>query len=360
MSLTTLRATVVGAGIVGAAIAYRLSRAGCRVRLIDRASAPGEGVTAHSFGWIGHTPFALETTRATFRRRAAALAQHRALDRELGGRLGLAPCGALFWTRDPERVERLFRIGAAADAPLRLLSAAETAERAPVLTEPPPLAIDAPEDCALNPIGAAGALVAAACELGAETRFGCPVDAIEIGRAGAAVVRAGGARIESDLAVVAAGADSAALLGDLAPPPLTRSPSVLVRLDVARDGLSPILSGPELEVRAAGPGALIAAESAPAAPTAADLERIGRETLEAARRLLAPLGPMALQSVAVGARPMTPPDAPLVGRLRAAPAVMIAAAHPGVILAPSIAQAIADELAGRENREALGLSLVRY
>ena len=43
---------VVGAGIVGASVAYHAARAGAVVTLVD-AGQPGAGVTANSFAWIG-------------------------------------------------------------------------------------------------------------------------------------------------------------------------------------------------------------------------------------------------------------------------------------------------------------------
>jgi glycine/D-amino acid oxidase-like deaminating enzyme len=43
---------VVGAGIVGAAVAFEVARAGAEVVLLDK-SVPASGVTADSFAWIG-------------------------------------------------------------------------------------------------------------------------------------------------------------------------------------------------------------------------------------------------------------------------------------------------------------------
>ncbi|MGV6803572.1 MAG: FAD-dependent oxidoreductase, partial [Ruegeria sp.] len=42
---------VVGAGIVGASIAYQLARTGHTVTVIDR-DMPGAGASGRSFGWI--------------------------------------------------------------------------------------------------------------------------------------------------------------------------------------------------------------------------------------------------------------------------------------------------------------------
>ncbi|MFV2108690.1 FAD-dependent oxidoreductase [Micromonospora sp. LOL_015] len=43
---------IVGAGIVGAAVAFEVARAGAEVVLLDK-SVPACGVTADSFAWIG-------------------------------------------------------------------------------------------------------------------------------------------------------------------------------------------------------------------------------------------------------------------------------------------------------------------
>ena len=64
---------VVGAGIVGATIAYHLASAGSAVAIVER-SQPASGVTARSFAWInivhGNTPapsraFAMRRSRTT-------------------------------------------------------------------------------------------------------------------------------------------------------------------------------------------------------------------------------------------------------------------------------------------------------
>ena len=70
---------VVGAGIVGAAIAYHLARQGAQVTVLEQDS-PGSGVTRHSFAWInphGEFPAAARALRAQ------ALADYRRLQHEL-------------------------------------------------------------------------------------------------------------------------------------------------------------------------------------------------------------------------------------------------------------------------------------
>lgn len=46
-----MRIAVIGAGIVGASVAFRLARGGARVWLLDEAG-PASGTTSSSFAWV--------------------------------------------------------------------------------------------------------------------------------------------------------------------------------------------------------------------------------------------------------------------------------------------------------------------
>lgn len=61
---------VIGAGIVGASIAYHLARAGCRVKVLERDFA-ARGVTGSSFASVGLEKSAAHTYSDPFRRSAA-------------------------------------------------------------------------------------------------------------------------------------------------------------------------------------------------------------------------------------------------------------------------------------------------
>jgi glycine/D-amino acid oxidase-like deaminating enzyme len=47
------RVVIVGAGIVGASIAFHLTLRGTQVTVVD-AGEPGQGASAVSFAWINH------------------------------------------------------------------------------------------------------------------------------------------------------------------------------------------------------------------------------------------------------------------------------------------------------------------
>ena len=66
---------VIGAGIVGAAIAYRLAASGAAVTVVER-SEPGRGTTATSFAWVNANR---KTPRPYYDLNLAGMDEHRRL-----------------------------------------------------------------------------------------------------------------------------------------------------------------------------------------------------------------------------------------------------------------------------------------
>src|SRR5215212_6788826 len=83
---------VVGAGVVGASVAYHAARAGAVVTLVD-AGRPGAGVTANSFAWIGSSGVRTGPAAAL---RVAAMDEYRRLEAELP-ELPVTWSGSLSW-----------------------------------------------------------------------------------------------------------------------------------------------------------------------------------------------------------------------------------------------------------------------
>src|SRR6266853_3170959 len=75
---------VVGAGIIGASIAYHLAKRGARVTIAE-AQRPAAGATGKSFGWINAT-FS-KRPRAYYEFNLLGMAEWRRLETELDGEL---------------------------------------------------------------------------------------------------------------------------------------------------------------------------------------------------------------------------------------------------------------------------------
>ena len=98
-----LRCVVVGAGVLGANVAFRLVRGGADVTIVDLAG-PGAGASSTSFGWVGASPLGLWEY---FDLNVAGVAAHRRLRAELGSAPWLSDPGTLEWYRDRDAQEHL-------------------------------------------------------------------------------------------------------------------------------------------------------------------------------------------------------------------------------------------------------------
>jgi glycine/D-amino acid oxidase-like deaminating enzyme len=84
------RVVVIGAGVVGANVAYRLAQAGAEVIVLD-AGAPGGGTSGASFAWVNSF---WKEPRDYYDLNVAGMAEHGRIAEELGGGAWLARCRA--------------------------------------------------------------------------------------------------------------------------------------------------------------------------------------------------------------------------------------------------------------------------
>ena len=193
------RVVVVGAGIVGAAIARALSREGIRALVID-ARPPGSGATAAG---MGHLPV-MDDSEAQF----ALCRYSQSLWDELADRLPPSVefdrSGTLWVAADDEEMAEVHRKKSFYDGrglEAHVLDAAALANAEPNLRPGLTGGLVLPRDGVIYPPCAARALLDEAIGRGAEARIGIGVIAIE----GRGVTLATGARIEADAVVNAAG-----------------------------------------------------------------------------------------------------------------------------------------------------------
>lgn len=334
---------VVGAGIVGAACALYLARAGARVTVVDRADGPGRGVTAASFGWVGLLAGLDGQDDDAFARRLEAVAEWRRLIEVMGSALPARRVGAIAWGDEAPAVEKLAENPRLRAAGIALIARAEIAAREPALRHPPPHAALAADEWAVETEAAAQTLLRAAAEMGARPLPG--VEAVGLARAGGRVTGldlAGGERLAADHVLLAAGTGTGAFLGDHMPAGAIRgSDAVMLRFTGAGAAarFRGIVCGPDFEARTAGDGTILCAdlpgpgrESAPA--IAAETAAVLRRALHGAEAL----HPAASARVA---RPWTADGAPILGPVPGLAGASLAVLHPGVMLAPWAARLLA-------------------
>ena len=123
---------IVGAGIIGASIAWHLVRAGARVTVTE-AGEPGGIATRNSWAWINAS---WGNPEPYFRLRVRAMDEWRRLEQEVSG-IRVAWVGGLFWELPPEQLETFAVEHAAWGYDIRRVERAEVQRIEPHLATPP-------------------------------------------------------------------------------------------------------------------------------------------------------------------------------------------------------------------------------
>ncbi|EYD76701.1 hypothetical protein Rumeso_01659 [Rubellimicrobium mesophilum DSM 19309] len=331
---------VVGAGIIGAAVAWHLARGGARVTVVDRG-APGGVATPRSWAWInaswGHPDHYV-------RLRMRSMEEWRRMDGIVPG-LGVNWCGGLVWDLETEEELRGFVAERQAQGyDIRLVGREEAAALEPALTHPPALAAYSPAEGAIEPLEATQAILADAERRGAHLLVGNGVERpLTKGDRVAGLRLADGTELTADRIVLAAGAGTTALAAQAGVEvPVDESAGLLIVTEPLEPILNGLIVGPGLELRQLRDGRLLAsghyAGSDPGADPQATAERLlatVQAGVQGGERLM-------LGGHVIGQRPMPRDGLPIVGEAR--PGLYLAVTHSGVTLAPAIGRFVAEEI----------------
>jgi sarcosine oxidase subunit beta len=159
---------VVGAGIVGAASAYRLAEAGLKVLLLEKEATFAQGSTGRSAAGV----------RVQFSEPLnVLLSYHSILEYQRIPEAGYRPIGYLFLVPEAlaEAQEEALRTQKALGVPVERLSLEEAREKVPFLEEGLAFATFGPMDGVIDPHGATAFYLKEARRLGAEVRFSEPL-----------------------------------------------------------------------------------------------------------------------------------------------------------------------------------------
>lgn len=326
---------VVGAGIVGAAIAWHLAERGAAVTLIDAAS-PGGVATAASFAWINAS---WGNPEPYFRLRVRAMAEWRRLAGAVPD-IPLAWPGGLLWDLGPTELDAYAREHAAWGYGIRLVDRAEIRRIEPGLADPPDAAVHVAGEGMVEPRAAALALVADAARRGARIIADSPVHAL-VTRGGAVIgVETAAGRVDADHVVLAAGVATPALAASAGVTvPLAPRHGLLVHSRPHERRLSGIVITPDHELRQASDGRVVVALDFEGDPEAA-----ARAAFDQVRASLRGGAALAFDRFFVGLRPIPADGFPIVGPAPGVERCHIAVMHSGVTLAPAIGRFVAEEV----------------
>lgn len=334
------RIIVIGSGIIGASIAWHLAKAGAKVTVVEEGE-PGGLATRNSWAWINAS---WGNPEAYFRLRMRSIEEWKRLDAEVPG-LRVNWCGGLIWDLEPEALDAYAKEREAWGHPIRRVSRDEILRIEPNLKSVPDHAYHVAGEGMIEPVAAALALLADARAHGAEVLNKTPIKwLVEDGARVSGVMTDDGA-IHADEIVVAAGAQTAALLDTAGIVLKMDSPAgLLSHSKPAGQLLNGLVMTPGLHIRQTAEGRIVAGTDFAGADPEGDADALAADLQARVQAMVKGAESLALDFYTVGYRP-TPADGFLaLGRPRNRAGLYAAVTHSGVTLAPAVGLFAAREI----------------
>jgi glycine/D-amino acid oxidase-like deaminating enzyme len=331
---------VVGAGIVGASIAWHLAASGAAVTVVDGGAAGG-GATANSFAWINAS---WGNPEPYFRLRQRAMVEWRRLEAAVPA-LNVSWTGGLCWDMPDEQLDVFARQHGDWGYGVRVAGQAEIATIEPNLVAPPARAIHVADEAAVEPKNAAIVLLRDAELRGARIQLDVPVAGL-VARDGAVTgIRTGERVISADEVVLAVGAGTAAMLDTIGINfAMTTPPGLLAHSRQHKRLLNGIVLAPGLHMRQTRAGRVVAGSDFGGADPGAEPELTATALLAKARSMLKGADALELDFFTLGHRPTPKGGFPAIGRVNHILGLYVAVMHSGVTLAPAIGRFTAEEI----------------
>ena len=326
---------VVGAGIIGASVAYHLARAGARVTVL--AQSPGGVATPNSFSWInaswGNDP-------AYCRLRLDSMQRWRRLEQEIAG-LGLSWGGSITYDLGEAELRRYAKDFGARGYALRLVDRTEILQLAPNLARPPELAVYAEAEGAVEQGIAAPALLRASAAVFHQTT----VHGLDTRGQRVVSAMTSEGPVAGDHFVLAAGMGTSPLLATLGvmvdldgPPGLIVHTRPLPRL------LRQLIIAPEIHIRQTLDGKLIAGSDFGGSPIDKGPASVAEELMSLLRSHVFGAEEVSMARYTVGYRPTPRDERPIAGPVPGIDGLYVAVMHSGITNAPSIGAAAAEAI----------------
>jgi glycine/D-amino acid oxidase-like deaminating enzyme len=332
---------VVGAGIIGASIAWHLTRAGAQVTIVEVGGLGGVATPA-SFAWINAS---CGNPEPYYRLRTRSMAEWKRLAAECPG-IPLGWVGGLIWDMPRVALEAYAEEHGSWGYGIRRVDRDEAARIEPNLAQPPDFALHVAEEGAVEPATAANALIADALRLGARLLGGTEVAGLIMESGSVRGVQAASNVHRADEVVLAAGVATPRLAATAAISiPLDTPPGLLVHSRPAEKLLNGlVLAGRHM--RQTADGRIVCGADFGGGDPGADPAGTARGLFAQMQAMILGGELLEFDRYTVGYRPMPVDGFPIVGRSDSIDGLYLAVMHSGITLAPAVGLFAAQELLG--------------
>ncbi len=364
------RVIVIGAGIIGSAIGYQLSKRGCQVTVLDKVG-PAAQASGNSFAWINASWS--DTPDSYFSLRTHSLNEYHRLSEELN--LPIRWGGALEWYHDADSTSEmtdgisLIQKGGAA---AKMINRGQAADIEPNLDpQSDYLLAYSPADGAIDAQAATFAMIQGMLDNGGELIAPAMVSDVATTRK-RAIVSTDIGTFDADLVVVAAGTNAndiahmAGLKTDLLMP---ATPGIIVKTRPVEPLLNTVCYTTNSHFHQQADGRLIVAEKLNPPETTTHLNFLANQpnvfpnsefAMQHAKRILNTAGfyvpeiaTVEPERISIGWRPLPLDGLPTIGHVADQSRIYLASMHSGITLAP-----IVGSLASREILEGVRINLL--
>ena len=352
---------IIGGGIIGASIAYNLSRRGAQIILLEKTQ-PAAGATGKSFAWI-NANFSKQPRHYHLLSRLGVQA-FRNLQQEIGVALGAQWTGTVEWYSNGERAEELRRMAKQQQEwgyPIRLIGDQDFEQLEPRVSPRKPLTTAYSElEGSVDAAQATNILLGHAKSAGAKVVYPCEVQGIKVQSGQGAILKTTQGEFHGDMVILACGVDTpklSALVGVNAP--LVRAPGIVVRTAPQQRLIQRVLVTEDSHFRQQTDGRFVLGDDygPPATdahkqldsepkdfPDASFAELHGQRIRAQAARYLPALANARIDKVSLCWRPLPKDGFPIVGFASRTPELYLVVTHSGVTLGPLLGELTALEL----------------
>ena len=352
---------VIGAGVVGASVAYRLALAGARVTVLE-ATRVGGGTSGCSFAW---TNSCNKSPRPYHDLNIAGMKAHAALKDEFGATPWWHGGGRVEWKAPHEQADQKAKVQRLQEWDYQV----EWIDRKQLLELEPDIATDAvgdapiawyPADGWLDPVVYAGAMIRAARSRGATIRTQTPVARIlvEAGRAKGVVTKSG-ETLRADIVVNCTGRwTNHTIGGDVPAVPMRSTVGFLVFTPPVPAGIQRVVATPRCDFRPDGAGRLLLHFGAADATVTPELGvnpgmQQAEELVEQLVKVLPGVAPLKPEAARVTMRPIPGDGLSAIGPVPGVEGYYLMVTHSGATLSPAIGAMAADEIVNGVSRPEL-------
>lgn len=356
-----MKVAVIGAGLIGGSLAYRLSQYGVEVLLLDGGD-PVQQASSGSVAWVNASS---KAPGPYFDLARAGMIAYDALADEFASEAWLHRSGHLLWSDSSDKTRHFrqrvahLRDGGYQIAMRSARAVADEFEPNVRFPDPDHPVVYSREESWVDVPLLIEDLVQRAAELGVQAHRRSSVEHIELADDSVVGVRSSDGRHWAVDAVVNAAGAAAGRVGGLIGKqlPMQYSPGLVVRLHVPEPVVHTIMHAPGVVIRPESNSRVLLhskrGDDLLRSTVVQENDQAVDAVIAAALEIVPELRDHKRMEAGIWARPIPEDGLPSVGRLRGVTGYYEAVAHNGVTLAPVIADLLAGEIAKSESHPAL-------